>query len=193
MKLEFMSKSLTYLNNEPLKTLVVLGNSEGAYVPVLFDKDAIELTDAELYEKALTSLYEENFPERADKEKFKKVDEQLKKNTEKVVNNEQLIQQVTSVAEILISLALGTQGGMDLTSYNKLAEFISPLEPNKRYVNRDLVSMPYPFDTNPKWPKGTKTLFLFAIPVNDGYTYKNQSVQEMLQKGIISIVLPKLQ
>ena len=82
MKLEFISKSLTYLNSEPLKTLVVLGNSSGAYVPVLFEKEDIEKSDAELFLMALDTLYEENFPDRAEKEKFNKVDDKLKRQQE---------------------------------------------------------------------------------------------------------------
>lgn len=42
MKLEFISKSLDYLNNDPYRTKVVLGNTEGAFYPIYFDKDAIK-------------------------------------------------------------------------------------------------------------------------------------------------------
>lgn len=39
MKLEFTSKSLDYLNNDPYRTKVVLGNSEGAFYPIYFDAE----------------------------------------------------------------------------------------------------------------------------------------------------------
>ena len=79
MKLEFISKSLDYLNNDPYRTKVVLGNSEGAYYPVYFDKDAISKSDAELLELATEKIYQDNFPGRAENEKFNAIGERLAK------------------------------------------------------------------------------------------------------------------
>ena len=79
MKLEFISKSLDYLNNDPYRTKVVLGNSEGAYYPVYFDKDAISKSDAELLELATEKIYQDNFPGRAESEKFNAIGERLAK------------------------------------------------------------------------------------------------------------------
>ena len=73
MKLEFISKSLDYLNNDPYRTKVVLGNSEGAFYPVYFDKDAISKSDAELLELATGKIYQDNFPNRAENEKFNEI------------------------------------------------------------------------------------------------------------------------
>ena len=73
MKLEFISKSLDYLNNDPYRTKVVLGNSEGAFYPVYFDKDAISKSDAELLELATEKIYQDNFPSRAENEKFNEI------------------------------------------------------------------------------------------------------------------------
>ena len=75
MKLEFISKSLDYLNNDPYRTKVVLGNSEGAFYPVYFDKDAISKSDAELLELATEKIYQDNFPNRAEDEKFNAIGE----------------------------------------------------------------------------------------------------------------------
>ena len=61
MKLEFISKSLDYLNNDPYRTKVVLGNSEVAFYPIYFDKDAISKSDAELLELATEKIYQDNF------------------------------------------------------------------------------------------------------------------------------------
>ena len=77
MKLEFISKSLDYLNNDPYRTKVVLGNSEGAFYPVYFDKDAISKSDAELFELATEKIYQDNFPSRAEDEKFNAIGERL--------------------------------------------------------------------------------------------------------------------
>ena len=79
MKLEFISKSLDYLNNDPYRTKVVLGNSEGAFYPVYFDKDAISKSDAELLELATEKIYQDNFPGRAENEKFNAIGERLAK------------------------------------------------------------------------------------------------------------------
>ena len=84
MKLEFISKSLDYLNNDPYRTKVVLGNSEGAFYPVYFDKDAISKSDAELLELATEKIYQDNFPSRAEDEKFNKIGERLAKVKEQV-------------------------------------------------------------------------------------------------------------
>ena len=84
MKLEFISKSLDYLNNDPYRTKVVLGNSDGAYYPVYFDKDAISKSDAELLELALEKIYQDNFPNRAEDEKFNEIGERLANVKEQV-------------------------------------------------------------------------------------------------------------
>ena len=84
MKLEFISKSLDYLSNDPYRTKVVLGNSEGAFYPVYFDKDAISKSDAELLELATEKIYQDNFPSRAEDEKFNAIGERLANVKEQV-------------------------------------------------------------------------------------------------------------
>ena len=84
MKLEFISKSLDYLNNDPYKTKVVLGNSEGAFYPVYFDKDAISKSDAELFALASEKIYQDNFPRRAENEKFNEIGKRLANVKEQV-------------------------------------------------------------------------------------------------------------
>ena len=102
MKLEFISKSLDYLNNDPYRTKVVLGNSEGAFYPVYFDKDAISKSDAELFELATEKIYQDNFPNRAEDEKFNAIGERLAKiddiTEEATKNLEKVKEQVTMSA-----------------------------------------------------------------------------------------------
>ena len=82
MKLEFISKSLDYLNNDPYRTKVVLGNSEGAFYPIYFDKDAISKSDAELFDLSLEKIYQDNFPNRAENEKFNVIGNMIEEATQ---------------------------------------------------------------------------------------------------------------
>ena len=84
MKLEFISKSLDYLNNDPYRTKVVLGNSEGAFYPVYFDRDAISKSDAELLELATEKIYQDNFPNRAENEKFNVIGNMIEETTQTI-------------------------------------------------------------------------------------------------------------
>ena len=68
-----------------------------------------------------------------------------------------------------------------------------PLVKSTRYANGDIVAMPYPFDTNPKWPSGTKTIFKFQMQANEGYTYKDQALAEMLQQGVLTVVMARIE
>ena len=84
MKLEFISKSLDYLNNDPYRTKVVLGNSEGAFYPVYFDKDAISKSDAELFSLATEKIYQDNFPNRAEAEKINVIGNMIEETTKTI-------------------------------------------------------------------------------------------------------------
>ena len=201
MKLEYGHKSQEYdASGSASTTKVTLVNAEGATIPVHLPADKINLSNTELLELALEIIYQENFPNRAEKEKFDKVDEQLQKNKElagkaeqAATENKEYLDTVSEITEVLIALAISQNGGMPIPTYNKVAQFIKPLTKGTRYVNGDIVSMPYPFDTNSKWPQGAATIFKFQMSENDGYTYKEQSVAEILQKGTLSVVLPKLE
>ena len=52
--------------------------------------------------------------------------------------------------------------------------------------------MPYPFETNTKWPKGTLTIFKFQMQQSEGYTYKEQALSDMLQQGVLTVVMPRI-
>lgn len=200
MKLEYGSKSQEYdASGTASATKVTLVNTDGANVPIFLPTDKIGLSNTKLLELALEVLYQENFPNRAENDKFNQVDEQLQKNKETAVaaeqaaaTNKEYLDTVSAITEVLIALAVTQNGGMQAQTYAKVAAFVKPLVNDKRYINGDIISAPYPFDTNPKWPKGTATILRFTMPQDDGYIYKGQKIEDMLQKGALSIVLPKL-
>ena len=200
MKLEYGSKSLEYDGSGAVSaTKVTLVNANGANVPILLPADKISLSNTELFELALESLYEENFPNRAENEKFSKVAQELQKNKEAtdkaeqaVTENKENLDTVSAITEVLIALAVSQNGGMPTHAYGKVAAFIKPLAKDKRYNNGDIVSGAYPFDTNAKWPKGTQTIFKFQMQATEGYTYKEQSLAEMLQQGVLTVVMPRI-
>ena len=200
MKLEYGSKSQEFdASGKESATKVTLVNTDGAIVPILLPADKISLSNTELFELALEALYQENFPQRAENEKFNKVDEQLKQNKEMAVKMEQAtvenkenLDTVSVITEVLIALAISQNGGMPTNAYGKVAAFVKPLVKSTRYSNGDIIAMPYPFDTNPKWPSGTKTIFKFQMQANEGYTYKEQSLSDMLQQGVITVVMPRI-
>ena len=200
MKLEYGSKSLEYDGSGAVSaTKVTLVNANGANVPILLPADKISLSNTELFELALESLYEENFPNRAENEKFSKVAQELQKNKEAAAQAEQAVTEtkenldtVSAITEVLIALVVSQNGGMATHAYGKVAAFIKPLVKDKRYNNGDIISGAYPFDTNPKWPKGTQTIFKFQMQATEGYTYKEQSLAEMLQQGVLTVVMPRI-
>nr|DAT10247.1 MAG TPA: Protein of unknown function (DUF1366) [Caudoviricetes sp.] len=200
MKLEYGTKSQEFdASGTASATKVTLVNSDGAIVPILLPADKISLSNTELFEMALEVLYQENFPNRAETEKFSKVDEQLKQNKEMAtkveqatVENKENLDMVSAITEVLIALAISQNGGMPTYAYNKVAGFIKPLVKSTRYGNGDIVAMPYPFDTNPKWPKGTQTIFMFQMRANEGFTYKDQLLSDMLQQGVLTVVMPRI-
>ena len=200
MKFEFGSKSLEYDGSGAVSsTKVTLVNSAGANVPVFLPADKISLSNTELLDLALDVIYQENFPQRAENERFSKVDQELQKNKEAAAQAEQTaadtkenLDTVSAITEVLIALAISQSGGMPTHTYNKVAAFIKPLAKDKRYNNGDIISGAYPFDTNAKWPKGTQTIFKFQMQATEGYTYKEQSLAEMLQQGVLTVVMPRI-
>ena len=72
--------------------------------------------------------------------------------------------------------------------YNKVASLLPTLTDGVRYSFGDIVSAPYPYDTNPKYPQGTPVILKFL----DNWTHKGQSLQELLQKGACTTIMPKL-
>lgn len=119
--------------------------------------------------------------------------EQLNKAKEDLTANKEYLESISAITEVLIALAISQNGGMPTNTYSKVAQFIKPLVKDRRYANGDIVSMPYPYDTNPKWPKDTPTILKFQMQESEGYTWKEQSLAEMLQKGILTVVMPRIE
>ena len=118
--------------------------------------------------------------------------EQLEKANKDLTANKEYLESVSAITEVLIALAISQNGGMPTNAYAKVAAFIKPLAKDRRYSNGDIISGAYPFDTNPKWPQGTQTIFKFQMQQSEGYTYKEQALSEMLQKGILTVVMPRI-
>ena len=79
MKFEYDSKSKEYdVSGAAYATKVVLKNRDGAYVPVFLPVDKIDLSNTELLNEALDVIYQENFPQRAENEKFNELDKKIK-------------------------------------------------------------------------------------------------------------------
>ena len=79
MKFEYDSKSKEYdASGAAYATKVVLRNRDGAYVPVFLPVDKIDLSNTELLTEALEVIYQENFPQRAENEKFNELDKKIK-------------------------------------------------------------------------------------------------------------------
>lgn len=79
MKFEYESKSKEYdASGAAYATKVVLKNRDGAYVPVFLPVDKIDLSNTELLNAALEVIYQENFPQRAENEKFNELDTKIK-------------------------------------------------------------------------------------------------------------------
>lgn len=117
----------------------------------------------------------------------------LAKTETDLTANKENIDSVSAITEVLIALAIGQNGGMPTNTYSKVAQFIKPLVKDRRYSNGDIVSMPYPYDTSPKWQKETPTIMKFQMQESEGYTFKEQPLAEMLQKGILTVIMPRIE
>lgn len=85
MKLTFSSKSQEFEVDGTVKgTKVILSNDNGAIHPVMLSADKISLSNSELEELALDVIYQENFPRRAENEKFNEIGEKIAKYDEMI-------------------------------------------------------------------------------------------------------------
>lgn len=79
MKFEYASKSQEYdASGAASATKVILKNTDGAIVPVFLPVEKIDLSNTELLNAALEVIYQENFPQRAETEKFNELDDKIK-------------------------------------------------------------------------------------------------------------------
>lgn len=85
MKLKFSSKSQEFEQDGTVKcTKVTLTNDDGAFYPVMLPAEKISLSNTELEELALEVVYQENFPQRAENEKFNEIGEKIAKYDEMI-------------------------------------------------------------------------------------------------------------
>ena len=188
---ELASKPYTRGFGDNLKTVVEIRLSEGNRYSTNMRElvgDRTGESDDVLIKAVLDIVKTEIDPSSA----IVQTQEQLNKAKEDLTANKENIDSVSAITEVLIALAIGQNGGMPTNTYSKVAQFIKPLVKDRRYVNGDIVSMPYPYDTNPKWPKDTATILKFQMQPSEGYTWKEQALTEMLQKGILTIVMPRI-
>lgn len=83
MDLTFSSKSQEFeLDGSVKGTKVVLSNDEGAIYPVLLEADKINLTNTELEKLALNMIYQKNFRDKYENEKFNEITKELAKHKE---------------------------------------------------------------------------------------------------------------
>lgn len=83
MKLSFNSKSQEIgLDGTISGTRVVLSNNEGGFLPVMLPADKISLSNSELEELALDVIYQENFRDKYENEKFAEITADLAKHKE---------------------------------------------------------------------------------------------------------------
>lgn len=93
MDLKFTSKLQEFDIDGSVKgTRVVLSNDEGAIYPVSLEPDKIELSNSELEELALNIIYQKNFRDKYENEKFKEFND-------KIANYEELISEMKQSME----------------------------------------------------------------------------------------------
>ena len=114
MKFKFLTKSTEYLGISPHRTVIVIGNDEGASIPYYFDKEAINLTDSELFDMAMEKMYQENFPNRAENEKFNllgekiaEIDAATARSKEQFSKVEEMMKMTTAMVNELIASLMG--------------------------------------------------------------------------------------
>lgn len=101
----FSSKSQEFeLDGSVKGTKVVLSNDVGAIYPVFLAPDKISLTNAELEKLALDVIYQKNFRDKYENEKFKELND-------KIANYEELIgkmKQSMDQSDKMVQLATAT-------------------------------------------------------------------------------------
>lgn len=109
MKLKFSSKSQEFEQDGTVKgTKVILTNDEGAIYPVLLEAEKIGLSNSELENLALDIVYQENFPRRAENEKFNEIGEKIAKYDEMIGK----MQAAIDDSEKMTKLATATLNGL---------------------------------------------------------------------------------
>ena len=148
MKLEFHGKSLNYNLDGSLKgTIVTLGHMDGGHLPVVLDGDKTDLSNQELFELAMEEHYQENFPNRAENEKFNllgekiaEIDAATARSKEQYSNVEKMMKMTTAVGNELIASMMGGKGGTEMMinyfAMQVQLEWITLEQVPKRYLEK---------------------------------------------------------
>lgn len=100
MKLEFGSKSLEYdTSNQPYRTKVTLVNADGAIMPVFLSAEKVDLSPTELLAEALEVIYQDNFPRRAENERFNEIGEKIAKYDDLIEKSQKAIEELEIATE----------------------------------------------------------------------------------------------
>ncbi|MFR2811082.1 MAG: DUF1366 domain-containing protein [Streptococcus thermophilus] len=106
MRFEYESKSKEYdASGAAYATKVVLKNRDGAYVPVFLPVDKIDLSNTDLLNEALEVIYQENFPQRAENEKFNELDKKIKEHealSKKATETIAKMEEASSTAQVTL-------------------------------------------------------------------------------------------
>ena len=131
MKFEYESKSKEYdASGAASATKVILRNRDGAYVPVFLPIDKIDLSNTELLTEALEVIYQENFPQRAENEKFNELDTKIK---EYEALNEKAIETIAKMEE-----QIKKQQDASNTAQVTLMDIVDKLYDKKVLTDEDL-------------------------------------------------------
>ncbi|ATI19650.1 hypothetical protein 16B8_017 [Streptococcus phage 16B8] len=106
MRFEYESKSKEYdASGAAYATKVILKNRDGAYVPVFLPVEKIDLSNTELLNEALEVIYQENFPQRAENEKFNELDKKIKEHealSKKATETIAKMEEASSTAQVTL-------------------------------------------------------------------------------------------
>ena len=102
MKFEYGSKSQEYdASGSASATKVTLVNSDGASVPIFLPPDVVDRSNSELLELALEVIYQENFPMRAENERFNLLGEKIAKYDDLIEKSQTAIKALEgAIAEV---------------------------------------------------------------------------------------------
>lgn len=121
MDVKFTSKLQEFDIDGSVKgTRVVLSNDEGAIYPVSLEPDKIELSNSKLEELALNIIYQKNFRDKYENEKFGELNEKIAKyeeliNTMKLsmAESDKILQLATATLNELINQMYPDEGATD--------------------------------------------------------------------------------
>lgn len=186
MEFQLVNKYL----REPGKTFVAIRcqNPYTAYDRVL-DGDRMAESDESLIEAVKKVVIAELDPAGA----IASMQQKVENTSQKTDENKEAVERIGKLTNVMILMAVSTDGGMRQDLYNEIASLLPSLTDGVRYTNGDIVAMHYPYDTNPKWPQGTQTIFKFQMQKSEGYTYKGQTVSDMLQQGVLTMIMPRIE